>query len=511
MGFLMPSVADLLFAVLLFGLSAGALGRLLLRDADTGWHIRNGQQILVTHAIPRVDSFSATMSGKPWFAWEWLYDLGVALIHQALGLNGVVFYSAATIAATFALVMVLASGRGANLLVTLFLLVLALGASAVHFLARPHVLSWLLTVVWFEVLDSSASSQTGTDRRLYWLPLIIVLWVNVHGGFLFGFALLGAYAAGFAIEYFSRPEQRARTANLLKQIGIISALCLLASLFNPYGYMLHVHVSRYLTDRFLMNSISEFHSPNFHGAAQGCFALLILITVVAVASARRKPCPAQLLALLFAIYSGLFATRDLPISSLLIVLIAAPMLSEMITTAAETNVAGWVPWVCARLDGFGWRMRNLELRLNGHVWLIAAFVLGLWACAHGGRIGSEQAINAYFDPKKFPQEAVDELSRRGITEPVYSLDSWGGYLIYRRYPAQKVFIDDRHDFYGDAFIKDYLKVTLAQHGWDQVLDDLHVNWVLLPVESSAASVIRLSPTWKLAHEDGTAILFERID
>ena len=125
---LVPSVADLLFVALLLGLSCGALGRILLRDGGTGWHIRNGQLMLQTHSIPRVDPFSATMGGQPWYAWEWLYDLLIAAIHNVLGLNGVVFYTAAVMAATFVLVFHLALRRGGSLPITLFVLVLSLGA-----------------------------------------------------------------------------------------------------------------------------------------------------------------------------------------------------------------------------------------------------------------------------------------------------------------------------------------------------------------------------------------------
>jgi len=506
----MPSVADLLFVVLLFGLSAGALGRVLLRDAGTGWHIRNGQQIILTRTIPRVDSFSATMSGQPWYAWEWLYDLLMAAIHQALGLNGVVFYSAAIIAATFAIALYVATERGANLLITLLLLILSLAASAVHFLARPHIVSWLLALIWFEILDSAVIQPTRQIlRRLFWLPALMLLWVNVHGGFLTGFILLGIYLVGVGIQYFSQPDDRAASAQVLRKLAIVTLLCGLASLINPYGYKLHIHVALYLADRFLMNAISEFHSPNFHGAAQQCFAFLMLITIVALASARRRPHPAQMLVMLFAVYSGLFATRNLPVASLLLTLVVAPMLTETIATAGNTRAAAWVRALCARIDRFGSRMKNTELRLTGHVWLVAGFVVGLWACAHGGRLGSAQLINAYFDPKRFPVEAVSALAQRRIAEPVFSLDYWGGYLIYRRYPQEKVFIDDRHDFYGAASIKDYLEVTLAQPGWDKVLNAEHVNWVLMPTESSLASLLRLSPAWKTVHEDSTAVLFQR--
>src|SRR5579863_7695548 len=181
---LVPSVSDLLFIAVLIGLSCGALGRLLLRDGDTGWHIRNGQFMLHTHSITRIDSFSATMSGRPWYAWEWLYDVLIAAIHHGFGLNGVVFYTASIIAATFVLVFYLALRRGASLPVALFFLVLSIGSAAIHFLARPHVVSWLFTVIWFELLDSAYGAAHESARRVFWLPVLMLLWVNLHGGFV---------------------------------------------------------------------------------------------------------------------------------------------------------------------------------------------------------------------------------------------------------------------------------------------------------------------------------------
>src|SRR6266571_161128 len=100
--FAMPSVADLIFVALLGVLVFTPLSVRLLGDAGIGWHIRTGQQILATHAIPRVDAFSSSMGGKPWFAWEWLYDLVVGQLEATMGLNGVVWVTAVLIAATFA-------------------------------------------------------------------------------------------------------------------------------------------------------------------------------------------------------------------------------------------------------------------------------------------------------------------------------------------------------------------------------------------------------------------------
>jgi hypothetical protein len=512
----MPSVSDLLFVALLLGFSCGAMGRLLLRDAGTGWHIRNGQLILQTHSITRVDPFSATMSGQPWYAWEWLYDVLIAAIHHFLGLNGVVFCTAAIMSATFVLVFHLAMRRGGSLPITLLLVVLSLGASAVHFLARPHVLSWLFTVIWFEVLDTAAyvnepNAQPNEDRRLFFLPLLMLLWVNLHGGFLFGFALLAMYIIGGGIQYFTCRDQREEIRRWLKRLGLVSVLSLLASFVNPYGYKLHLHIYRYLSDRFLMNHVTEFQSPDFHGVAQQCFAAVLLVTIAALASARRKHQLPRLLVILLATYSGLYAARNLPVSSLLLTLIVAPVLSEAIAKAGENAaMAPWLRALLSRLQSFAARMENLELHFRGHLWLVLAFALGLWACMHGGRLGSTQLINAYFDDKRFPVEAADVIVQRDIREPVFCPDLWGGYLIYRLYPQTKVLVDDRHDLYGDRFFKDYLKVVFVQPDWNKVLDQRHVDWVLVQRNSSLGTILEQTRGWKLIHEDGTAVLFHRV-
>lgn len=510
--FLLPSVSDLLFVALLLGLSCGVMGKLLLRDAGTGWHIRNGQLMLQTHSITRVDPFSATMSGHVWYAWEWLYDVFIARVHRSMGLNGVVFVTAAIMAATFVLVFRLAMRRGGSLPIVLFMLVLSLGASAVHFLARPHVFSWLFSVIWFEVLDSAAhaNAETREARRIFLLPLLMLLWVNVHGGFVFGFALLAIYIFAAGLEYLTSANQRQKIRNRLRQLGLISLLSMFASFVNPYGYKLHLHIYRYLSDRFLMNQVSEFRSPDFHGAAQQCFAVLLLITILALASARRQPKPARLLVILLAAYSGLYASRNLPVSSMLLVLIVAPTLSETITTAlGNKRIVPWLHSGLSLLQKFRTRMENIEFELRGHVWPIIVFAVGVSACVNSGRVGSHQLLNAYFDDRRFPVEAADVIIQREIQQPIFCPDQWGGYLIYRLYPQTKVLVDDRHDLYGDQFFKDYLKVIYVQPEWSKILDQRHVNWILVEKDSSLGTILKLTRGWKLIHADDTAVLFHR--
>jgi hypothetical protein len=118
-------------------------------------------------------------------------------------------------------------------------------------------------------------------------------------------------------------------------------------------------------------------------------------------------------------------------------------------------------------------------------------------------------MDAHFDANRFPVRATEVLARRGIHEPIFAPDSWGGYLIYRLYPANKVFVDDRHDFYGEEFLKNYLKAIRLTPDWDSFLNARQVNWILLPARSSLANMLQLTPQWTMIYHDDTAELFER--
>src|SRR5581483_4123244 len=504
--FLIPSVGDLLFLAILFLLSTGVLSQKLLGDAGTGWHIRAGEQIITMHAVPRSDAFSVSTAGKPWYAWEWLYDAGIAVIHHWFGLNGIVVLTAFVIAVTFALTLPFSMRRGAGLPVALFLVLLAAAASTIHFLARPHVVTWLLLVIWFEVVDSSETS--ADPRRLYWLSFITLFWVNVHGGFLLGFVLCALFFLGKALEYWRMPESRNNIMQWMKALATSSALSLLVTLVNPYGYNLHLHIYRYLTDRFLMNHVEEFQSPNFHGLAQQCFAALVLVTIATLAIATRKLRTSHLLIAVFAVYSGMYASRNLPASSILLGLIIAPVLSTSIREFAEraTLLRGTWRWFLS----FSHRMTTMEFRLRGHLWPMLGTALLCVICFNHGSAGSMQLLDAQFSGKRFPVQAVGYVEQHHPGMPIFAPDYWGGYLIYRLYPREKVFADDRHDLYGDAFLRRYLGVIHVVPGWQKVLGDWQVNLVVLPAESSQLNILQGTHQWQEKYGDETATGFRRI-
>ena len=507
----MPSAADLFFVVLLFVLVFTPLSVRLLGDAGIGWHIRTGQQILATHTIPRVDPFSSTMQGQPWFAWEWLYDVVVGRLEASLGLNGVVWLTAIVLASVFGLLFRLLMRRGTHMFVAVILVLLAISASMIHFLARPHVVSWLFTLIWFAILDGAerralpgSTSSSFVRRRLWMLPLLMLVWVNVHGGFLVGFVLLAIFWLGALWNWLTGNANRiedtlqkiaARQRALdLALVGVLSAA---ASFVNPYGWNLYRHIYGYLSNRFLMNHIDEFRSPDFHGAAQKCFLALLLIAVAVLAARGRELRLSGVLTVLFAVYAGLYASRNIPVSSLLLAMVVGPLAGVPLPSRFSEMSRE-----------FSEKMAAVECRLRGHVWPIVAIVFTFLIAANGGRVRPQTVMDAHFDPKRMPVGAVDFLSQREARGPVLTTDSWGGYLIYRMYPQARVVVDDRHDLYGEEFFKSYLKMVRVEPGWEEFLRDHPAEYVILPRESALTTMLLATGMRKQLYGDDVAVVFD---
>jgi hypothetical protein len=523
----MPSIGDLIFVALLGLLAFTSLSVRLLGDAGIGWHIRTGQLILATHSIPKVDPFSSSMIGQCWFAWEWFYDVLTGWLDGAAGLNGVVLLTAVIIALVFFWVFRLMLLRGANIVIALLLVLLAASASMIHFFARPHMVSWLFAVAWFWILESSegdcvnfptksASNHSTTDRLQspYLLPLLMLVWVNMHGGFLIGFALLAIYWLSAAwmwlrltlrltedqfVDVLLRIRAR-RRVQALTWAGILSAA---ATFINPYGYRLHVHIYRYLSNRFLMEHIEEFQSPNFHLVAQKCFAVLLLLTLVALAANAREIGTSHLLVVLFAVFSGLGAARNIPIASLLLILVIAPWLSDAMARAVHLGPSNHI----AAPDPFLHRMRAIELNLQGHRWPIIATALACFIALQGGKVGSKPVMNAHFDVHRFPAAAVNYVEKQSTQGPALTPDYWGGYFIYRLYPRMKVVVDDRHDFYAEEFLKSYLKMIHIEPGWQDFLRQHPAQFVVMPKNSAVANILLETAGWQPVYRDDVAVVF----
>ena len=516
----LPSFTDLFFLMLTGILAFTPASKALLADADTGWHIRDGEFILATHSVPHTDLFSYTRAGQPWYAWEWLYDAGIAGIHHFAGLNGVLFFTALVIALTYALLFRLLLRRSGNFAVSAGLTLMAASTAQFHMLARPHVLSWLFTVIWVDLLYRF---EEGERAALFWLPPFMLIWVNLHGGFLLGLALLALFGCA-AIWRFAAGGRGA--GRQILQLAIAFAACLGMTFLTPYGYKLHIHIYQYLSNGFLMNAIDEFMSPDFHASGLGYFEVLILLTVLAIALAHDRLTATDLLIVLFSLHAALYAKRNIPLAAILIGFSTARLWAGIVSRDGAPNLPAvgrvgvdgarrsgpaWLGSLLEAVDDISGNMVAMETQFRGHGLAILALAAATAIVLNGGRLFSAQVVSAQFNEKKFPVRATEFIRGKNIHDHLFNPDDWSGYLIYRLYPETKVFFDDRHDFYGEAFVREYVQASDATSKWRQPLDKYQVKWVLVPAASPLATVLKESKDWRTEFDDGMAAIFSRPD
>lgn len=504
----LPSMTDLAFVMPLVFLFCGMQGtRTLLGDGDTGWHLRTGEWILAHGRVPDRDIFSFTRAGQPWFAWEWLWDLLFGWLHLHAGMAAVVLASSLVLALTFGLVFRMARRRS-DALMALVLTLVAAGASAGHWLARPHLFTMLFTVVFYDILERD-SREPGAPHRLWWLPALMVLWTNLHGGFFTGILLIGAYAAGdFGVLLRAATDvERRQALRRGRRYLYTAAACSVATCANPYFYRLHVHIFQYLADGFYRGNIMEFQSLNFQSAQARYLEVLFVLGGAAAIQRLRRGRLAWPLLFVFWGHLALYSARNVEIFAILAAAPAAEFLSQGLKRVPRLELAGWLRRALTSVADF---THDLNLYDGGPRWPVMSVTAALVLAALLYAPRPPLVCRAAYDPKSFPVQAAGQLERTGQFGKVFTEDLWGGYLIYRQYPRGRVFIDGRSDFYGSDFATRYIKAIRAQAGWERFLAVYGVQTVLLPPDAPLSGVLRQSSAWHLTYDDGVALIFRSV-
>lgn len=474
----LPAIAAL--AVLYLAMAAlGPDG--FLNDSDTGWHIVTGERILATGELPRTDPYSFSKPGEAWFAWEWLSDVIFGKVHQWMGLAGVVFLAVMAVAVTAWMWCSFAIWLGADRFVIAALMAVAITSSTIHWHARPHVFSWPLLTAWIWLMEKTPSRPS--PLRLAGVFVFMAVWTNLHGSFFLAFPIAAAY--GF--EFWLKDRPRALTAIVETAAAFAATFC------NPYGWHLHGHLVKYLSNSELLRQISEYQSPNFHGREGAYLLALFLAAIMGSTLCLGQGRIARTLVVLLFCATALRSARGIP----LVAYAALPM----VAAAATVPMAG-----IARLrslleesESFG----RIERQCHGAALLLVVFAItGAWFA------GPKAREAARFPEKRFPVKAAGAVASLSPQARLFSPDYYGGYLIYHFRGTRKVFFDGRSDFYGTDFLRTYGDIVLLKPGWRPKFQGLRFTHALLPEDHPLREVLECSG-WRRLHGDTTAVLLER--
>lgn len=511
----LPSTAEVCFVTLLLIMLFSRVSQFYLLDGDPGWHIRAGQYILETHTIPHHDIFSFSMPNAWWVTYEWGTEVIFAALHSHFGLNGVVFLIVLVLSGTYTLLYKFLRQEGFSFLLSFPLLLFIILGSNFHWVARPHVVSYLFAVLFFYFLDGFARGRI-LQKRMWILPLLMVLWVNLHAGFIAGITLVMTYLLSAVLEYvFTSPERRPAFRSKVLHTGMLAAATIAVSLINPNGYRLYVYLYEYFKTVHHLNLFNELFSPTFQWLIFQPFLVAAIAPLPLLLYSRYRPRPEETLTLLAWIALGLISLRNIPV----MLLICAPIYARLLRGLNEP-LREWLsqaPRLQQGLQHFSRRIGlivSMERNFNRHLSSAAVFLILCWIVIHQGELGRYHVMNFRFLKERgFPVDAIPYLKTNRSSGNVFNDSVTGGFLIYNFYPDIKVFIDGRLDMYGEEFARQFLKligtpeVGAGKDNWKKLFEQYRIQWVMIHPESTLRYVLDADPQWERRYMDEQCVIY----
>lgn len=457
-----------------------------ISDGDFWFHLKTGEYIVHTGMVPRTDLFSFTNYGRSWIAHGWLSATVFYVVYSRFGFNALIFLFAILTALAFWIAF---RRSDCHPIVGGFATLLGVLTVLPTVGVRPRVFTLLLTSVFLALLTRYA--RCGKGRAIWWLVPLMALWVNLHGGFLIGLVLVGLTVVGIPLDAWAAGEKIGPLGPRLRTLALILLGSLLASLLNPYGARIYNYIIRVLVSPVFQRVTVDWLSPDFHEPELLPLAILIFLTIAALALSPKRVRPSELLLFVATLYATLKSQRNMAIFAL----VASPLLAHYLHN-----------WLTS--TNFGKPFGRPPASDPSRRAILVSLLLLLPLAAFVVRLKS----TAYAPPKQemieVPVNAVEYLKEKQITGNTFTDPNiWGGYLIWAL-PSNPVYFDGR-DVYPDEFVRGYVGIILGLTDWRGPFDRYGVRIVIVKPKSVLARELKESNDWQQVFQDEMAVVFTR--
>jgi hypothetical protein len=461
-----------------------------LTDSDFFWHFKAGEWIFEHGEIPSADMFSYTKQGEHWVLHEWLFEV---VLYSSFMLGG--DFGIKLLCALLAVTTLIITYKSASLFLTnssipLYITIIAYPYLSSGLAPRPHLITFLFAVTFLFVI----LRQLHVERtRLIWsLPLLMIIWVNMHGGFVLGLAMLAIVLISEFVDY----KGAGKPAPVwLIRLFYVTAATFAATAINPDGLFRLVFPFQLMGLETATSVISEWQSPDFHSFDSKLYLLVIAAVFVSYVLTREKLGVTDVTIPLFFIAMGLVSKRHIPISVLVCMVFIARVIPRISVADIRLFLRNLFPF--DRLlpsDRANKELGQIQFILN---WSIAVVVTILGVTFY---LVSQEAVVKKSD-ESLPVGAVNFIDENNIDGRMYNSYGIGGYLIYRLYPKQKVFIDGRADLYGDDFVKDYLQIEYGGPRWESLFNAARVDFAIVDRQAAIRQLLTLREDYALVYDD----------
>lgn len=449
-------------------------------DPDLWWHIKVGETILRTHQWPLTDVYSFTVTGQPWIAYEWLGETLLAAVDHWGGTTGVAILLVALgsmiVLALYGLATVTTGKSKAGFVAASVLFLLA----EPSFSMRPQMLGYLFLILTLIALEGF---RKGKSTALWFLPLLMLVWVNTHGSWIIGMGTIFAYWMSGLFQFRAGGIEATRWSDAeRKQIAFVFLLSLIAIPITPYGTRLAASPFEFAFSLPLnAKYINEWQPMPFDLPGGKVFLILLLAIIFLQVMERFTWRIEQLGLYLFGTMMACLHARFL----LIFVPFCTPLLATMI--------ARWMPRYDPNKDKFA---------------LNAVLMIGIGAgIVHyfPARADLQREV-----ARQFPVAAVQYLDQHPIPGPMYNTYGFGGYLIWSRGPEHKVFLDGRGDLYErGGVLADYMHIARLAPGALTMLDKYGIQSCLIQRDEPLSTALTVSGDWRRIYFDEVSALFVR--
>jgi len=483
-----------------------------LQALDFWWHLKMGEVIFTSGGIPRVDLFSFTHAGRAFVYQNWLGEVLYYLTYRVGGFPLLIALNTVLLLLAVVPILHLCLEAIDRLRVAV---VCGLGAAIMLGLygnVRPQAYSFVLFAVFYWILWGYRDSR----RDYLWaLPLLMILWVNLHGAFVLGIGMMGIVLGTETVRRVVRgPRADTLAPSALAKLACMLGLTVLASMANPEGYRVFAYVRQLQVDPSSQSFVTEWQVPdikNWSGVLTffGAFFITLLVFFYTC-------CPLNLTELgLFCAFAvlGLGSLR----SGIWFALITAPMLARHLVAARIPNLreemrgrpylGTLVRWLESRRGG---GLTNLHVLNWGILLCLVLFtvILSPWVRPYLGT----GRLNRPLVEKRAPVGAMDYIAEHHLRGNIFHPQMYGDYLIWRLWPQQRSFIDGRVHLYDESFVQDYILV-FHDDNWESRLAKYDITYLLLPqddeLSGSMVEDARSSKNWIPLYEDKISVLFEK--
>jgi hypothetical protein len=453
-------------------------------DIDFWWHLKTGELIAHSGAVPRTDPFSYTAFGQPWVVHEWLWELITFFVYRQGGYALAVLLSAVLVTLTYVLLYRLLRQLGVNEILSAVLVLWAAALALPNLGVRPREVTHLFVVVFLSQLLRQRERHGG---HLWILPPVMLLWVNLHGGFVLGLGLLVLFIIGGAGEWWLSAGESPRP---LLTVGLVTVA---AACINPGGPRMLLYPFTYYSqnDNPSFRIVTEFQSPNFHEPLMLLFAAgMVLFIILGI----RRDRPRVLDGLLAAVFTvqALVSARQVATCALVMAPLLGLVLCERFRWAGELRPV---------------RLPRQFIVLNWAL-LVVLVVAGI-AYAARPRLSAKLQLRSEPIPGPVPVAGAQFIEDQHLPAPVFNHQPWGGYLVYRWYPQRRVFIDGRIDMYGPTIVGDYVRIANVQPGWAEALEKYGVRTILIPKDSPLSLLLLEGQRWQRVFQGEIEDVFVR--